>query len=283
MSDPTTTNTPLPASDPQPTYSTGELAQACGVTVRTVQYYDEKSLLSPSAHTEGGRRLYSEADAARLRRILLLKSLGLRLADIRSVLASDVSTTVLRDILEAQDARLAAELQERSLARQRIATMIASLDATGELPAQTIPDMEAIMHSATHTTSTTPTTNTTPQPAPERPSMWKSELAPFYKTMLVVGIAIDVVQVAAIVWWVTTGDWRPFAIVMPLAVAAAALLVRAYRARTAYLCPHCRRAFVPRAAEWFFARHTPTTRRVTCTHCHTKDWCAEVSIERLDA
>ena len=277
MSDPTTTNAPLPTAA-HATYSTGELAQACGVTVRTVQYYDEKSLLSPSAHTEGGRRLYSEADAARLRRILLLKSLGLRLADIRSVLASDVSTTVLRDILEAQDARLAAELQERSLARQRIATMIASLDATGELPAQTIPDMEAIMQN-----TTTPTTNTTPQPAPKRPSMWKSELAPFYKTMLVVGIAIDVVQVAAIVWWVTTGDWRPFAIVMPLALAAAALLVRAYRAHTAYLCPHCRRAFVPRAAEWFFARHTPTTRRVTCTHCHTKDWCAEVSIERLNA
>ena len=277
MSDTTTTNAPLPTAA-HATYSTGELAQACGVTVRTVQYYDEKSLLSPSAHTEGGRRLYSEADAARLRRILLLKSLGLRLADIRSVLASDVSTTVLRDILEAQDARLAAELQERSLARQRIATMIASLDATGELPAQTIPDMEAIMQNVT-----TPTTNTTPQPAPERPSMWKSELAPFYKTMLVVGIAIDVVQVAAIVWWVTTGDWRPFAIVMPLVVAAAALLVRAYRARTAYLCPHCRRAFVPRAAEWFFARHTPTTRRVTCTHCHTKDWCAEVSIDRLIA
>lgn len=277
MSDTTPTNAPLPTAA-HATYSTGELAQACGVTVRTVQYYDEKSLLSPSAHTEGGRRLYSEADAARLRRILLLKSLGLRLADIRSVLASDVSTTVLRDILEAQDARLAAELQERSLARQRIATMIASLDATGELPAQTIPDMEAIMQNVT-----TPTTNTTPQPAPERPSMWKSELAPFYKTMLAVGIAIDIVQVAAIVWWVTTGDWRPFAIVMPLAVAAAALLVRAYRARTAYLCPHCRRAFVPRAAEWFFARHTPTTRRVTCTHCHTKDWCAEVSIERLDA
>ena len=277
MSDTTTTNAPLPTAA-HATYSTGELAQACGVTVRTVQYYDEKSLLSPSAHTEGGRRLYSEADAARLRRILLLKSLGLRLADIRSVLASDVSTTVLRDILEAQDARLTAELQERSLARQRIATMIASLDATGELPAQTIPDMEAIMQNVT-----TPTTNTTPQPATERPSMWKSELAPFYKTMLFIGIAIDVAQVAAVVWWVTTGDWRPFAIVMPLALAAAALLVRAYRARTAYLCPHCRRAFVPRAAEWFFARHTPTTRRVTCTHCHTKDWCAEVSIERLNA
>ena len=282
MSDTTTTNAPLHTAA-HATYSTGELAQACGVTVRTVQYYDEKSLLSPSAHTEGGRRLYSEADAARLRRILLLKSLGLRLADIRSVLESDVSTTVLRDILEAQDARLAAELQERSLARQRIATMIASLDATGELPTQTIPDMEAIMLSVTHTTNTPNNTTPQPQPAPERPSMWKSELAPFYKTMLVVGIAVDVAQVAAIVWWVTTGDWRPFAIVMPLALAAAALIVRAYRARTAYLCPHCRRTFVPRAAEWFFARHTPTTRRVTCTHCHTKDWCAEVSIERLNA
>lgn len=35
-------------------YSTGGLAKAAGVTVRAVQYYDNRKLLSPSAITEGG-------------------------------------------------------------------------------------------------------------------------------------------------------------------------------------------------------------------------------------
>ena len=250
-------------SDDRRTYSTGELAQACEVTVRTVQYYDEKGLLPPSDLTEGGRRVYTEADAAKLRKVLLLKSLGLKLSDIRDFLESDASPTVLRDILEAQDAKLATELEERTQARRRIAAMINSLDATGELPAESVPDMEDIMQ--------------------KKASMWKSELAPFYKVMLAVGIVIDVVEIGAIAWWVATGNWRPFAVAMPFIIVAIVLVLRAYRKRTAYLCPHCRDVFVPQGAEWLFAKHTPTTRKVTCTHCGTKDWCAEVSSDRVTA
>lgn len=244
----------------QKTYSTGELADACGVTVRTVQYYDEKGLLPPSELTEGGRRIYTEADAAKLRKVLLLKSLGLKLADIRSFLNSTASSTVLRDILEAQDAKLATELEERAQARSRIAAIITSLDATGELPAETIPDMECIM---------------------QKKASWKdSELYPLYKAFIAVGIPIDIIEIATIAWWIVTGDWRPFVIALPFIIAAATLLVRAYRKRTAYVCPHCRKVFVPNTASWLFSAHTPTTRKITCTACGTKDWCAEVSRER---
>lgn len=249
------------SNDDTKTYSTGELAQACGVTVRTVQYYDEKGLLPPSDFTEGGRRVYTEADAAKLRKILLLKSLGLKLADIKSFLESDVSTTVLRDILEAQDAKLASELEERAQARRRIAAMIGSLDETGELPVEVIPSMENIVQG--------------------KISWRESELAPFYKTMIAIGIPIDIIEIGAIAWWVATGDWMPFAVVMPLVIIACVFIVRAYRAHTAYVCPHCRVVFVPEVADWFFATHTPTTRKVTCVHCGAKDWCAEVPRERL--
>ena len=251
------------ATESERTYSSGELAQACGVTVRTVQYYDEKGLLPPSDFTEGGRRVYTEADASKLRKVLLLKSLGLKLSDIRSFLGSDTSPIVLRDILEAQDAKLAKELEERSEARGRIAAIIDSLDATGELPAEIVPDMEDIMR--------------------KKASIWESELAPFYKAMFAVGIVIDVVEIGAIAWWLATGDWRLFAVVLPFIIVAVVLVVRAYRRRTAYLCPHCREVFVPQGTEWLFASHTPTTRKVTCTHCGTKDWCAEVSSDRATA
>ena len=38
----------------------GEVAKKIGVTVRTLQYYDKEGLLSPSAESEGGRRLYTD-------------------------------------------------------------------------------------------------------------------------------------------------------------------------------------------------------------------------------
>lgn len=251
------------ATDNRITYSTGELAQVCGVTVRTVQYYDEKGLIPPTEITKGGRRVYTEDDAAKLRKVVLLKSLGLKLADIRSFLGSDASATVLRDILKAQDAKLKAELDERTQARKRIAAMIASLDETGELPAETVPDMEDVMQ--------------------KRQTWRNSELYPMYKALIAVGIPIDLVEIGTIAWWIATGDWRPFAIALPFVIVACSLLVRAYRKRVAYLCPHCREVFVPAATGWFFANHTPTTRKVTCTACGTKDWCAEVSSERLRA
>ena len=53
----------------------GEIAKKMGVTVRTLQYYDKEGLLSPSAESEGGRRLYTDRDLIMLHQILSLKSL----------------------------------------------------------------------------------------------------------------------------------------------------------------------------------------------------------------
>lgn len=61
----------------------GEVAKKMGVTVRTLQYYDKEGLLSPSTHSEGGRRLYSSKDLIMLHQVLSLKSLGFTLDDIK--------------------------------------------------------------------------------------------------------------------------------------------------------------------------------------------------------
>ncbi|OPJ65219.1 MerR family transcriptional regulator [Clostridium oryzae] len=59
----------------------GELAHMAGVTIRTLQYYDQKNLLKPVV-TEGGRRKYTRDDVLRLEQILFLKSLGFSLDEI---------------------------------------------------------------------------------------------------------------------------------------------------------------------------------------------------------
>jgi len=133
------------SQDKRKTYSTGELAEACGVSVRTVQYYDEKGLLPPADTSEGGRRIYTDADVAKLRKILLLKSLGLQLVAIRGVLESNASGQVLQDILQEQDRKLEAEVAKRQAARETIALMTRGLQEKGELPAESIAGMETIM------------------------------------------------------------------------------------------------------------------------------------------
>jgi len=74
------------------TWKVGELAKATGTSVRTLHWYDEIGLLSPSDHSRAGYRLYGEEDVARLQQILSLRQLGLSLDEIRDLLARpDVS------------------------------------------------------------------------------------------------------------------------------------------------------------------------------------------------
>ena len=63
-----------------------QLAQKCGVSVRTLHHYDAIGLLKPAKTTEAGYRLYDEAALERLYLILLFQELGFRLKDIRGIL-----------------------------------------------------------------------------------------------------------------------------------------------------------------------------------------------------
>lgn len=81
-------------------YTTGEIAKLCGVTVRTVQYYDSRSILVPSALSEGGRRLYSEEDLKRLRIICFLREAGLSINSIFELLQEENSGSTLSLLLE---------------------------------------------------------------------------------------------------------------------------------------------------------------------------------------
>ena len=70
-------------------YTTGEMAKLCGVTVRTVQFYDQRGILLPGALSEGGRRLYSEEDLKRMKIICFLRETGLLLDTIGQLLQEE--------------------------------------------------------------------------------------------------------------------------------------------------------------------------------------------------
>lgn len=70
-------------------WKVGDLAKLTGLTIRTLRYYDQIGLFSPSGYSEIGHRLYVENDILRLQQILTLKDLGLSLEEIKSILADD--------------------------------------------------------------------------------------------------------------------------------------------------------------------------------------------------
>ena len=86
----------------------GELAKRVGVTVRTIQYYDQKGLLRPSQIGGANQRLYSESDELEMRRILVLKYLGLSLSDIADQVIS--SKEEFRQAVHESEERLSREI-----------------------------------------------------------------------------------------------------------------------------------------------------------------------------
>ena len=67
-------------------WTVGELAQAGGVSVRTLHHWDDIGLLRPSARTRAGYRSYDEGDLSRLQRVLGYRELGFGLEEVARLL-----------------------------------------------------------------------------------------------------------------------------------------------------------------------------------------------------
>lgn len=64
----------------------GEVATRTELSLRTIRHYEETGLVIPSARSQGGFRLYTEADIARLMVIRRMKPLGFTLDEMRALL-----------------------------------------------------------------------------------------------------------------------------------------------------------------------------------------------------
>lgn len=100
----------------------GELAARVGVTVRTIQYYDQRGLLHPTCKGEQNLRLYSEADEERLYRIVTLKHLGLSLSEIQQ-----------SESKETQDELMAALSKREEELERKSAEILREMNSLNEL------------------------------------------------------------------------------------------------------------------------------------------------------
>ncbi|WP_379137893.1 MerR family transcriptional regulator [Paenibacillus sp. sgz500958] len=90
-------------------WKVGDLARLTGLTVRTLRFYDQIGIFSPSGQTESGHRLYDESDLSRLQQIVSLKELGLSLDEIHSVLSEEQISPI--EIVNLQIARTQEQIK----------------------------------------------------------------------------------------------------------------------------------------------------------------------------
>lgn len=111
-------------------FSIRDLAKECGVTARTLRFYEEKGLLSP--RRAGQDRLYSRRDRARLKYVLMGKCVGFSLEEVREMLdlydLGDGQATQLRVALTKFRERIARLERQKT----EIDRAIAELARAGE-------------------------------------------------------------------------------------------------------------------------------------------------------
>ncbi len=231
-------------------YTTGEIAKLCGVSVRTVQYYDSRNILIPSELSEGGRRLYSEQDLKRMKIICFLRDAGLPINSISDLLSGDNPGNVITVLLTQQEQTLRKEQNDLQSKLDLLDGIRRELKNIDNFSVESIGDIAYAMEN-------------------------RKKMRKLYTTLIISAIPLEIIEWLTVILWIKTGIWWPFVIYTLVAIAYGVWVSRYYFERVAYICPECHEIFKPKMREAFWALHTPTLRKLTCTCCGYKGYCVE--------
>lgn len=235
-------------------YTTGEMASLCGVTVRTVQYYDSRGILVPSELSEGGRRLYNENDLKKLRVICFLRDMDFKIDIISKIFEEDNSANVIGLLVEQQKAELKGEISDKKEQLEKLEALSRELKGNHNFSVESIGDIAYTMNN-------------------------KEKLKKIHRNMIISAIPIGILEWSGILLWIFKGWWWLFVIYLIAAIPYAIIVSKYYFKNVDYICPECHTVFKPRFKEAFWAKHTPKARKLRCPECNHKGYCIEVAAE----
>lgn len=232
-------------------YTTGELANRSGISVRTVQYYDKKGLLTPSAKTEGGRRLYTQSDLERLEVILFLKDLNFSLKQIKQIFEAKSWDKTLSLLLDTQEILLEEELVAKRSTLKRMKTFKSTIKFYRQANPDYLRDRALLMHEA---------------------DFWNVTRLKLIGGLVGLTLTYLLLMLLAIY---SDYKWLMF-VTTAIYLVSIQLLIRWYLSKVNFLCPICHCQFRPTYLKFTLAHHTPRTRKLLCPHCQGTSYCLEV-------
>lgn len=232
-------------------YTTGEVAKMCGVSVRTVQYYDSRSILSPSGVTEGGRRLYAEQDVKRMRVILFLRDAGLSIGSISHILGDESPGSVINVLLDRREEQLLEEMEEKREMLRKIEGIRREMKSIENFTVESIGDIALRIEN-------------------------KKSINRLHAAMLIAALPVMLLELAAVILWITRKMIWPAAVWLAADIVFGVWMSMYYYRRVQYICPQCHRVFRPSFQDMLWARHTASLRKLTCAACGWRGFCVEI-------
>lgn len=107
-------------------YTISELAEAFGISTRTIRFYETKALLNPGR--VGGNRVYSYRDRARLGLVLRAKCLGFSLTDIRDYIELYEADPDHKEQLQLLLSKVRHRMQELQQQQEDLLTTLGELE-----------------------------------------------------------------------------------------------------------------------------------------------------------
>ncbi len=231
-------------------YTTGEIAKLCNVSVRTVQYYDHRNILTPSSISEGGRRLYGEKELEKMKIICFLKDLGFSLDNITKIMQEENAKKVILLLIERQQKELEDKILSCAEKMQKIKSLKKYLKSNDDLSLDRMTGIARIIEN-------------------------KSKMKKIRLIMLIFALPVIALEIISILLWIFKGIWWVFAIYFIVSIFVGVFLSKYSYSRLAYVCPECGKIFKASFKEFFFSMHTPSTRKLKCPSCNIKSYCLE--------
>lgn len=231
-------------------YTTGRVAELCGVTKRTVQYYDKENIVKPSKISEGGRRLYTDEDLKKFKLVCLYRNLELPLKEIKNILNSDDQYKMLINILAEHQSSIDAQIKNLTELKERLSALLEEIKVNKTMSIANEKELEQLI-------------------------IRKKYHEKIDKmTYLLLGFYVVILFLSCIVGSLLGG------IAMYLIIGMNILLLNAliffHSAQNAYVCPTCNKKFtISFLRDMFTLNNGKKGKYLECPYCHQKNWLAE--------
>ena len=170
---------------------------------------------------------------------------------ISQILREEHPENVISLLIEQQENALLNEISDKQGKLEKLLELKKGLKSKETFSLETIGDIAVIMEG-------------------------KKKLKKMRWMMILTGLPVTALQWFSIIIWIVKGIWQPFVVWVLVAAVWGTLISRYYFNHVKYICPECHEVFKPMLKEAFFANHTPTTRKLTCTGCGHKGFCVEI-------
>ncbi|WP_145455096.1 helix-turn-helix domain-containing protein [Staphylococcus pettenkoferi] len=240
------------------TYTTGELAKVCGVTVRTVQYYVKKGLIHPISKEHETTRRFDEESKFRMEIILILKGWGLTLKQITQLLNSqdEESRNHLAVLLEQRTLELKNNIQEQQHIYSRLKEI--KKYVTGDDKGSSLEEVLNLNHA----------------------SIQREKTINVYYALMKKLVPVSVLELGAITLSLILKKFFPVLLIVPYLIYSSVTVTTFMHKHVSYFCPSCYRIFKPTLWQFIKVPHTPKSRKLECPLCHKVQYCLEVTTEK---